>query len=69
MRLTGVGGGYAEVIATPSLKTLGHLATMLELGQSPPDSSERTIQINIRLTPEEKVRIATESAQRGFRGI
>ena len=45
------------------------VATMLELGQAPPEASERKTQVNIRLTAEEKLLIASRAVQRGFRGI
>jgi len=48
------------------------IATMLELGQTPPQpasSARRQEQINIRVTPEEKLRLAEAARARGYRGI
>ena len=47
-------------------------ATMLECGQRPPvpmDARKRTLQVNIRLTPEEKSLLAHASAILGFSGV
>lgn len=48
------------------------VAAMLADGKSPPSTMgtrRRTEQINIRLTPDEKDRLAEESAHRGFKGV
>ncbi|MBI4579842.1 MAG: DUF1778 domain-containing protein [Planctomycetes bacterium] len=48
------------------------VATLLELGQRPPTphwKRERTAQINIRLTPEEKLVLEEAGRQRGFKGV
>lgn len=48
------------------------VATMIECGQRPPQPSsakKRTFQVNIRLTAEEKLLLANESVNRGFRGL
>ena len=48
------------------------VATMLECGQRPPvpmDSRKRTLQVNIRLTPEEKSLLLHASSILGFSGV
>lgn len=46
------------------------VAVMLELGKRLPAArGQRTAQVNIRLTPEEKMALEEAAAQRGFRGI
>lgn len=48
------------------------VATMLELGERPPSAhwrKERTVQINVRLTPEEKFVLEDAGRQRGFKGV
>lgn len=48
------------------------VATMIECGRKPPmagASKKRSIQVNIRLTPEEKMLMTNASTERGFRGI
>jgi len=48
------------------------VAYMLESGQSPPSpgaENRRTEQINVRLTPEEKLRLEETARNKGFRGI
>jgi predicted RNase H-like HicB family nuclease len=48
------------------------VATMLECGQRPPvpmDARKRTLQVNIRLTPEEKSLLSHASAILGFSGV
>ena len=48
------------------------VATMIECGRKPPmagASRKRSIQVNIRLTPDEKILITNASTERGFRGI
>ena len=48
------------------------VATMLEAGQTPPQSAafmKRTTQVNIRLTHEEKAIIAAAAAKAGFKGL
>jgi uncharacterized protein (DUF1778 family) len=43
---------------------------MLERGQAPPAAAgRRTEQVNIRLTPEEKLTLEEESERKGFRGL
>lgn len=47
-------------------------ATMLECGQRPPvpmDARKRTLQVNIRLTPEEKSLLSNASTILGFSGV
>jgi predicted RNase H-like HicB family nuclease len=48
------------------------VATMLESGQTPPQSAafmKRTTQVNVRLTHEEKAMIAAAAAKSGFKGL
>ena len=48
------------------------IATMIEVGQRPPQpasAKKRTQQVNIRLTAEEKLLMAGEASNRGFRGV
>ena len=48
------------------------VAYLLETGQTPPApaaENKRTEQINIRLTPEEKIRLEEAARSKGFRGI
>jgi predicted RNase H-like HicB family nuclease len=50
----------------------GAVALMLESGQSPPSSaseSQRTMQINVRLTASERAALESAAKRRGFRGI
>ena len=49
---------------------IGVVAYMLEQGQRPPEPARegnRSVQINIRVTPEEKA--VLESRSKGFRGL
>ena len=48
---------------------IGAVAHMLELGQHPPESAARTLQVNIRLTPEEKLVLGTAARRDGFKGL
>ena len=48
------------------------VATMIECGQRPPQPSsakKRTVQVNIRLTSEEKLLLANAAMSFGFKGI
>jgi predicted RNase H-like HicB family nuclease len=48
------------------------VATMIECGQSPPSPAsekKRNIQMNIRLTAEEKVKLTMASRNLGFNGV
>lgn len=48
------------------------VAFMLESGQTPPSpasENKRTEQINVRLTPEEKLLLEETARSKGFRGI
>ncbi|MCK5114810.1 MAG: type II toxin-antitoxin system HicB family antitoxin [Phycisphaerae bacterium] len=59
------------VISTREALTVA-VATMLEAGQTPPAPAKqgaRTMQVNIRLTPEEKVLLEASAKSKGFRGI
>ncbi|HUS73422.1 MAG TPA: type II toxin-antitoxin system HicB family antitoxin [Sedimentisphaerales bacterium] len=48
------------------------VATMIECGQHPPQpasSKKRTVQVNVRLTSEEKILLANAATNLGFKGI
>jgi len=50
----------------------GMIAYMLEQGENPPEPSregKRSVQINVRVTPEEKAVLESRSRSRGFRGL
>jgi predicted RNase H-like HicB family nuclease len=51
---------------------IGVVAYMLEEGERPPEPARqghRTVQINIRVTPEEKAVLESRSRAKGFRGL
>ena len=51
---------------------VGVVAYMLEQGQRPPEPARegnRSVQINIRVTPEEKAVLESRSRSKGFRGL
>jgi predicted RNase H-like HicB family nuclease len=51
---------------------LAAVATMLEAGESPPPPASdgaRTEQINVRLTPREKIQLEAAAAEQGYRGV
>ena len=48
------------------------VATMIECGQRPPQpasAKKRTVQVNVRLTSEEKLLLANAAVNLGFKGI
>ena len=48
------------------------VATMIECGQRPPQpasAKKRTVQVNVRLTSEEKLLLANAATNLGFKGI
>ena len=48
------------------------VATLLEAGQTPPPSAsegQRTEQVNIRVSAEEKLQLESAAKQRGYRGL
>jgi len=46
------------------------VATMLELGKRPPvGRGQRTQQVNVRLSPDEKLALEAAAAQMGFKGL
>lgn len=52
--------------------TIGVIATMLELGESPPTparAGKRDQQVNIRLTAEEKLQLEAAARREGFRSL
>lgn len=75
MELPGVMAGgktHEECVRATVGATETAVATLLEAGQPPPlpsSARKRTEQINIRLTPEEKIVLEEESQRRGFRGV
>jgi hypothetical protein len=51
---------------------IGVVAYMLEQGRRPPEPARegnRSVQINIRVTPEEKAVLESRSRSKGFRGL
>lgn len=61
-----------ECVARTRKAMIVCVATMLEDGETPPPPAaqgRRTEQVNIRLTPEEKLRMEETARTRGFRGI
>lgn len=50
---------------------VGAVATMLELGQIPPAAADqkRTLQINVRVTEDERMRLEDAARKHGFRGV
>ena len=49
-----------------------HIAAMIERGETPPAPSTeqvRSEQVNIRLTPDEKLAMETAAQRQGFRGL
>lgn len=50
---------------------VGAIATMLELGQIPPAAADqkRTLQINVRVTEDERMRLEDAARKHGFRGV
>ncbi|MFH1418286.1 MAG: type II toxin-antitoxin system HicB family antitoxin [Planctomycetota bacterium] len=48
---------------------IGAVAHMIELGRHPPESSARTEQVNVRLTPEEKFVLVGAAQRIGFQGM
>lgn len=65
------GGGNTpdECVRDTHEALIGAVAHMLELGQRPPESSARTVQVNIRLTPEEKLVLRSAARRNGFKGL
>jgi len=46
------------------------VATMLENGKRPPTSANRrSVQVNIRLTPDEKLALEEAASRMGFKGL
>lgn len=65
------GGGKTpdECVENTREALVAAVAHMLELGQHPPESSARTLQVNIRLTPEEKLVLTNTAHRVGFQGL
>jgi len=61
-----------ECVTNTRKAMVAAVATMLEKGETPPSPSSermRTEQINIRVTPEEKLLLEESARSKGFRGI
>ena len=59
----------ACVKATREAMTVA-VATLLELGRRPPSGRhQRTQQVNIRLTPDERLALAEAASRLGYKGI
>jgi len=68
----GDGKTPAQCVKNTQEALAGAVAYMLEKGQRPPSparSGARTQQVNIRLSPEEKVLLEAAARQRGFTGV
>lgn len=68
----GDGKTIEEAVSAARESLVSGVATMIENGQSPPvpaRSGQRTEQVNIKLTPEEKALLEKQSRARGFRGL
>jgi predicted RNase H-like HicB family nuclease len=68
----GDGKTVAAAVADTREGLITAVAYMLEKGQTPPEPARegnRSAQVNVRLTPEEKVSLETRAKARGFRGL
>jgi predicted RNase H-like HicB family nuclease len=68
----GSGKTEADCIAQTRLVLAETVAFMLEQGEQPPSpaaDNKREVQLNIRITPDERFRIAERARQAGFRSI
>ena len=67
----GDGKNPDECIASTREALVASVATMLEMGQCPPSPAggKRTVQVNVRMTPEEKVLLENTAKANGFRGV
>ena len=65
------GGGPSpdECVKDTRQALIAAVARMLELGQHPPEATARTLQVNIRLTPEEKLVLTSTAHRIGFQGL
>lgn len=68
----GVGKTPDECVKETREIAISALATIIEMGQAPPTpaiQNQRSEQINIRVTAEEKLRLEEGARSKGFRGI
>ena len=68
----GDGKTVEECVEETRKALIAGVATMLEEGQTPPAPARnnvRTVQVNIRLTAEEKALLEKRSRRKGFRGV
>ena len=68
----GDGPDVAACVAATRQALLAGVATMLEAGETPPRPAregKRSVQINVRLTAEEKAVLDSRSRAEGFRGV
>lgn len=68
----GRGTTEAQCIADTRSAIIGAVAYLLEAGKQPPApaaENKREVQLNIRLTPDERVRIEERARQAGFRSV
>ena len=64
------GSTPAECYISTMEATVGVVAFMLESGEHPPNpGGKRDVQMNVRLTTEEKLQIEEEAHRKGFRGV
>lgn len=65
------GGGQTpdECVKDTRQALIVAVAHLLELGQHPPEATARTLQVNIRLTPEEKLVLTSTAHRIGFQGL
>ena len=75
LELPGVHGDGKTVqaaVADTREALVGAVAYMLEEGQTPPQPARegnRSVQVNVRLTPEEKAVLESKAKGKGFRGL
>lgn len=68
----GDGETIEACVASTRESLLAAVATMLEEGQTPPVAAregQRTAQINVRVTPEEKAYMESRCRAKGYRGL
>lgn len=66
------GKSESECVASTREALVDTVAFMLEKGEAPPSPAsdgKREVQLNIRLTPDERTRIEEKARQAGFRSI
>jgi len=68
----GHGASLSECVARTRRALLAGVATMLEAGDKPPRATRegrRSVQVNVRLTAEEKTVLESRSRAAGFNGL